>query len=322
MLCGGSAWPAGFAHAQRAKSAGPPAHPPARLLLQTWPEEAPLLCAERTAGRAAPVAQPQRVPSGCARGLSRGGACSRGVWRVGPCMQPQRVVLRRALSRVWPVARRRLRWDMQGAVGPCVRSRRVAIGHAPIRAACVTVVRRVAVRDAVCAEACGLWHRRIADSCAGRGGGGPCVQSQCVASRAVHATAASGATACAESCVACGAAPSQVGYAGRGGAVRAVEACGATACAESCGLWHRRGAGSCVGRGEERYAHGLPRGVRVGAVGMGVAWPVARWGVCVGRGQNGAPASAAGAPSLLSYDAAACSGAVSLPAPRRSHRAV
>ena len=49
------------------------------------------------------------------------------------------------------------------------------------RVACGAVVSQVAVCGAVeggraCAGAYGLWRRRIAGSCARRGGGGPCVR--------------------------------------------------------------------------------------------------------------------------------------------------
>ncbi len=98
MLCGGSAWPCGFAHAVRGKSAG---HQ--RLMdlscAATQVQEAPLLCAMRKAGRAAPVVRSQSVSSGCVRGMpSRDRAVeacgdascteARGVWRrrgAGSC---------------------------------------------------------------------------------------------------------------------------------------------------------------------------------------------------------------------------------------------
>ena len=109
-------------------------------------------------------------------------------------------------------------------------------------------VRRYGVRRV----ACGLWHRRSAGSCAGRGGES-CVRATAACSLRVCAweVAACGDTSCTESRAACGTVVARVAV--QGAAVEG-RAYGRSVWRYvmhrvACGLWHRCGAGSGVRRG-------------------------------------------------------------------------
>ena len=106
----------------------------------TQGHEAPLLCAVRKAGRAAPVVRSQSVAiRACAWRVAMVW-CSRDVWPAS-CTDAHGM------------------WHRRGA-GSCVRRG----GEACDRAV-------EAYGDASCTDACGVWHRRGAGSCVGRGGG-------------------------------------------------------------------------------------------------------------------------------------------------------
>ena len=164
-------------------------------------------------------------------------------------MRSRRVVLRHALICVWPVSPV-YRGELRGA-----RWRGV---HAV-----------EASDDTACIESRGLWHCRIAGSCVGRGGEVR-VRSRRVVLR--HAPTQP----------ACGAGVSRVAVRGVvGRCEHAVAACGATACTESRGLWHRRIAGNCVGRGGEACMRSRRVAIRHAPSGV---WHRRGVGSCVGRG--------------------------------------
>ena len=140
------------------------------------------ICARDACGKSAgPPALPVlQLPRNCSAGSAT-------AVRVAHSRPSRRLWCDRS---VWPPG---VRMACRDAI---VRSRREAIRHAPIRAACGAVVSRVAVRGAVgrcacsrdvwpasCTDTCGMWHRRIAGSCAGRGGGREGVRSRRVAMR-------------------------------------------------------------------------------------------------------------------------------------------
>jgi hypothetical protein len=142
-LCGGSAWPAGFAHAERAANLQGHQRFMACSCRATAVHEAPLLCASRTAGRAAPCGATAAYGDGrvfSAPGMWHGAVSGGCVRRGGVCpvARPQRVAIRHASRRV-ACGTVPSQVDARGAVG-CVCGATAAYGDT----ACAGSARHVA----------------------------------------------------------------------------------------------------------------------------------------------------------------------------------
>ena len=142
MLCGGSAWPAGFVHAARAKSSGPPALPGLQLPRNCRPGSATAV-----RGAHSRPSRPRRATAECGlRVCAWEAATDHAVAACGDtsCAEARGMWHRRITGSC-----------VRRGGGVSVRSRRVAMRRASTRVACGTGVSRVAVWGAVGVGACG-----------------------------------------------------------------------------------------------------------------------------------------------------------------------